>query len=164
MFRKISAVTIFLCLISFGCNSENNTSDTVLLEELPVLSIPGTIQLPGSDGFMEMDESSCEAVLLYCWLPLGGYPESENDLEFLDTVQERGITPVPVQFNPEVRNASQTQLNTLGISMSVALGDNTLKEFLEIHSLPVAALVRADGSVVRASGFGCIERTLRGNQ
>ena len=152
-----------LILLAAGCNNETRTAVAVE-EEIPVLSIPGTIRLPGTDGFVEMNESASEAILLYCWMPLGEYPESQEDLVFLSTVQERGITPVPVQFSPEVRNASQTQLNSLEISMSVALGDDSVKSFFEIENLPAAALVRADGSVTRAYGFGCVERALRGGR
>ncbi|MCD6587464.1 MAG: hypothetical protein J7K88_02840 [Candidatus Fermentibacteraceae bacterium] len=162
MFKKIAAVTLLL-LLAAGCEDESQIAAETE-EEIPVLSIPGTIQLPGTDGFVEMDESTSEAILLYCWLPLGEYAESREDLVFLATVQERSITPVPIQFNSEVRNASQTQLNSLEIPMSVALGDDSVKHFLEIGILPAAALVRADGSVTRAYGFGCVERTLRGGQ
>ncbi|MCD4708446.1 MAG: hypothetical protein K8S62_12010 [Candidatus Sabulitectum sp.] len=162
MFKIHFFPLIFLLFITSGCMDENNTPDAVTTEEtIPVLSVPGTILLPDTDGFIEMEESNHDAILLYCWLPLGEYPESERDLEFLATVNERGIIPVPVQFSTEVRNASQTQLNTLGISISVALGDNALKDFLVEDNLPAAALVRADGTVVRAYGFGCAERTLR---
>ena len=148
-----------------GCRDENSAVDiTVAVEELPLLAIPGTILLPDSEGFLEMEEGDHEAILLYCWLPIGEYPESKSDLEFLATLHERGITAVPVQFNSQVRNASQTQLNQLGVSMSVALGDDALKDFLIGENLPVAALVRADGTVVRAYGFGCIERALRGTR
>jgi hypothetical protein len=162
MFIKIAAVLLLVLLVA-GCEDESQTAAETV-EVIPVLSIPGTIQLPGTDGFVEMDESTGEAILLYCWLPLGEYPESQEDLVFLATVQERSITPVPIQFSPEVRNTSQIQLNSLEIPMSVALGDDSVKHFLEIGSLPAAALVRADGSVTRAYGFGCVERTLRGSR
>jgi len=163
MLKKIGAITI-LVLLAAGCKDKDQPAAATLEEEIPVLSIPGTLELPGTDGFVEMDESTSEAILLYCWLPLGEYPESQEDLLFLASVQERGITPVPVQFSPEVRNASQTQLNSLEIPVSVALGDDSVKNFLEIGNLPAAALVLADGSVTRAYGFGCIERTLRGGR
>jgi len=162
MFKKIAAITLPVLLVA-GCGDESQTAAETV-EVIPVLSIPGTIQLPGTDGYIELDESASEAILLYCWLPLGEYPESQEDLAFLATVQERGITPVPVQFSPDVRNASQTQLNSLEIPMSVALGDDSVKLFLEIGNLPAAALVLADGSVTRANGFGCVERALRGNR
>lgn len=156
---------ILLLSVISGCRETSDTLDIVTAEEeIPVLTIPGTILLPDTAGFLEMEESEYDAILLYCWLTVGEYPESESDLVFLASVHERGITPVPVQFNSEVRNASQTQLNNLGISISVALGDDALKEFLVEGHLPAAALVRTDGTVVRAYGFGCAERTLRGVQ
>ena len=160
---------IVLNLVSFaafilvsGCKEQDSIVLDTVEAEAPVLSIPGTVLLPDTSGFLEMEESAHDAVLLFCWLPIGGYPESENDLEILSTVNSRGITPVPVQFSPAVRNASQTQLNSLGISISVALGDDELKNFLITDNLPVAVLLQADGTVVRAYGFGCVERTLRG--
>ncbi|MCK5786381.1 MAG: hypothetical protein KAH54_07470 [Candidatus Sabulitectum sp.] len=162
MINRIAFIMILLFSMA-GCRDEDTASDiTATVEEVPLLTIPGTILLPDADGFLEMEESDHEAILLYCWLPIGEYPESRSDLEFLATLHERGITAVPVQFNSQVRNASQTQLNQLGVSMSVALGDDTLKDFLVGENLPVAALIRTDGTVIRAYGFGCVERTLRG--
>ncbi len=163
MLNKFNLVLLLLLAILSGCQEQ---VDTVLppVEIAPLLSIPGTILLPDTTGFVEMAEEEHDAVLLYCWLPFGEYPESENDLIFLTTLHERGITAVPVQFDAIVRNASQTQLNNLGISISVALGDDALKNFLVEDNLPAAALAMADGTVVRAYGFGCVERVLRGNQ
>lgn len=164
MVRSISFV-ISLLLVLSGCKEGNDSLETIAVASPdPVLSLPGTVLLPGADGFYEMNESDHNAVLLYCWLPLGEYTENESDLLYLSTVHERGITAVPVQFTSTVRNASQTQLNELGISLSVALGDEELKEFLVKDHLPVAYLVRSDGTVVSAYGFGCVERTLRGSQ
>ncbi len=165
MFKASVFSAILLLSIASGCGNGNEMVNTVTVEEvIPVLSVPGTILLPDTAGFLEMEESAYSAILLYCWLPMGEYPESERDLEFLSTVHERGITPVPVQFSPAVRNASQTQLNSLGISIGVALGDDELRDFFIEGHLPAAALVRADGTVARAYGFGCAERALRGIQ
>ena len=164
MIKRVALIMILVFAMT-GCGDDSDTVETTsVVEEAPVLSVPGTILLPDTDGFFEMEESNHDAILLYCWLPIGEYSESESDLEFLSTLHERGITPVPVQFTSEVRNASQTQLNQMGISTSVALGDDALKDFLIEGNLPAAALVRADGTVVRAYGFGCVERTLRGIQ
>ncbi len=163
MFKKFTLVLVLLLTALSGCQKEIETAVTPV-ETAPVLSIPGTILLPDTAGFIEMVEEEHDAVLLYCWLPFGEYPESENDLVFLATLHERGITPLPVQFDPVVRNASQTQLNNLGISISVALGDDDLKNFLIENNLPAAVLTRSDGTVVKAYGFGCVERVLRGIQ
>lgn len=163
--RQLQYSIFTLLLLTAGCTDSDDLPALATIEEhVPLLSVPGVILLPDSSGFIEMTESEHDALLLYCWLPIGQYPESENDLEFLSTVNERGITAVPVQFSEEVRNASQTQMNHLGISISVALGDDSLKNFIVVDNLPAAALVRKDGSVVRAYGFGCAERTLRGIQ
>ncbi|MCP4647849.1 MAG: hypothetical protein GY852_09000 [bacterium] len=162
MHKQISLVLIISFLVVAGC-SEADIPKTVDVEvPAPVLSVPGVILLPQSEDFTEMEESGYDAILLYCWLPMGQYPESENDLSFLSTVLERGITPVPIQFNTEVRNASQTQLNQMGISLSVALGDDSLRSFFIEDVLPAAVLVRSDGSIMKAYGFGCAERVVRG--
>ena len=163
MFKKSVLFLMLLLTVLSGCQKETDTAVTPV-ETVPVLSIPGTILLPDTSGFIAMEEEEHDAVLLYCWLPFGEYPENENDLVFLTTLHERGITPVPVQFDALVRNASQAQLNNLGISISVALGNDSLKNFLIENNLPVAALIRADGTVVKACGFGCVERVLRGIQ
>lgn len=158
----------FLILVFFSntsCNSsqpETNLQETAAVEE--TLSIPGTILLPEADDFTELIEQEHEAILLYCWLPMGEYPESTNDLQFLSTVYERNITAIPIQFSTTVRNSSQTQLNEMGIPLSVALGDDSLENFMNIVSLPTAVLVRKDGSIERTNGFGCAERSLRGTQ
>lgn len=164
MVRSIG-FAISLLLVLSGCKDGNDSLETIaVVSPEQVLSLPGTVLLPGADGFFEMNESDHNAVLLYCWLPLGEYTGNESDLLSLSTVHERGITAIPVQFTSAVRNASQTQLNELGISLSVALGDEELKDFLVTDHLPVASLVRSDGTVVSAYGFGCVERTLRGSQ
>jgi hypothetical protein len=127
----------------------------------PVLSVPGVISIPGEQGFVEMEEEACEAILLYCWIPMGQYPEGESDLVFMASLDPVEITPVPVQFSSQVRNASQNLLNQMGIAMPVALGDDSLKAFMDITALPAAVLVTASGDVLRARGFGCAERLVR---
>lgn len=127
----------------------------------PVLSVPGVISIPGEQGYVELVEESCEAILLYCWIPMGQYPEGEADLVFLASLDPGEITPVPVQFSSQVRNASQNLLNQMGIAMPVAMGDDSLKAFMDITALPSAVLVTASGDVLRARGFGCAERLVR---
>ncbi len=164
-FKYISATALLLIILCFaGCKEEDTPADTVATETISILSVPGVISLPDSDGFVSMEESEHEVILLYCWLPIGEYPENDGDLTFLSSLNERGVTAVPIQFNTTVRNAAQTQLNSMDISLSVALGDETLKDFLVTDNLPVATLVHANGTVVSAYGFGCAERVLRGIQ
>jgi hypothetical protein len=165
MNKTTSFAALLLLLFLNGCGKSDPGDDISAADRaVSVLSVPGVILLPDSAGFSELEESELDAILLYCWLPMGQYPESENDLLFLSTLEERDITPVPVQFNSAVRNASQTQLNQLGISLSVALGDDSVKNFMGVGALPAAALVRSNGSIVRAEGFGCAERVLRESQ
>lgn len=160
--KRIAILAFSAGMVLFwSCSGNDPAPEAVPAEPEPVLSIPGTVRLPGEDGFTEMSESEHQAVLLYCWMPMGNYPESETDLWFLSTLGERGITPVPIQFSPEVRNASQNQLNRLGISLPVALGDDSLRAFLNISILPAAVLVQNTGVTVRGSGIGCAERLVR---
>ena len=165
--KTLSGCLIFLFTVfsSFGCGSSQPDENVqVAVDFEPTLSIPGSILLPEADDFTELNEAEHDAILLYCWLPMGEYPQSTNDLQFLSTIHDRNITAIPIQFSTTVRNASQTQLNEMGISLSVALGDDSLENFLDIKTLPTAVLVRKDGSIERADGFGCAERSLRGSQ
>jgi len=154
---SVFAGTALLCACG---GDEAPLPDEIPLEE-PVLSIPGTIRLPEENGFSVMPENEHQAILLYCWIPLGQYPESEVDLGFLANLEDRGITPVPVQFSAEVRNSSQNQLNRLGISLPVALGDDSLRAFMDISNMPSAVLVMSNGETARGNGFGCAERLVR---
>ncbi len=150
-----------LIMLQAACGGGEPPPEAAISQPEPVLSVPGTIRLPGETGFAEMDETEHQAILLYCWIPIGQYPESETDLEFLATLENRGITPVPIQFSTEVRNYSQNQLNGLGLSLPVALGDDSLKVFMDVSNMPSAVLVQSSGEIVRGSGFGCAERLVR---
>lgn len=145
-----------------GCGGSSvETADEPIQEPAPVLAVPGTISLPGETGFTKFPEEEHQAILLYCWIPMGQYPESEADLIFLSTLGDRGITPLPVQFSTDVRNASQNQVNQLGLPLAVNLGDDSLKAFMNLQNMPTAVLVQSTGEIVRASGFGCAERIVR---
>ena len=158
---QITAASLLLALTAGCTGGSDETSSEQPVQEIPVLSVPGTIQIPSGDGLAAFDESGHEAVLLYCWIPMGEYEESLPDLHFLNTLADRGITAVPVQFSTEVRNAAQSQLNTLGIPLGVALGSDSLRAFLNTEMLPSAALVLNTGEVFRESGFGAAERAVR---
>jgi hypothetical protein len=159
--KSLSREALVLALAVFGCGEPGEVPPPAVPVPEPVLSIPGTVLLPGSDGFTELSEEDQQAVLLYCWIPMGEYRESEADLHFLADLQNTGITPVPVQFSTEVRNASQNQVNGLGLQLPVALGDDSLKAFMDISMMPSAVLVTSTGETVRQNGFGCAERVVR---
>lgn len=145
-----------------GCSTEEQSvSETDSLPPVPVLSIPGTIQIPAETGMLQFDESDHTEVLLYCWIPMGQYAESEADLIFLGTLIDRGITAVPVQFSQEVRNAAQNQLNQLGIPVAVAMGDDSLRQYMDLEVLPAAIYIRSTGEASVQTGFGCAERAVR---
>lgn len=149
-----------IVILSLACGG-NEPAAAIPHEPDPVLSFPGTASLPGEQDFHPLIEADHQAVLLYCWMPMGRYPESEADLHFMASMEDIHITPVPLQFSIEVRNAAQNQLNELGIPMPVALGDDSLREFMNICMLPSAVLVTSEGEVFRATGFGCAERAVR---
>lgn len=159
LFRCFSLLTA-LGLAGCGGNS-GEPGETPVAEAPPVLSVPGTIQIPGEQGFSVLSEGEHQSILLYCWIPMGEYSEGEADLYFLENLEERGITPLPVQFSTSVRNASQNQLNRLGIALAVALGDDSLKTFMNIEYLPAAVLVQSTGETITGTGFGCAERVVR---
>ena len=148
-------------ILQAACSRGETALEEVTSEPEPVLSVPGSIRMPSENGFTEMEENQHHAILLYCWIPMGEYPESESDLRFLATLEDRGVTPVPVQFSTEVRNFSQNQLNNLEISLPVALGDDSLRVFMDIANMPSAVLVQSSGEIVRGNGFGCAERLVR---
>lgn len=165
MLKHIDLFIVLLLLSWSGCGDNQSSADNLSVEEeVPVLSIPGTLQIPGENGFIPFHEQDHTAVLLYCWLPMGEYPGSEADLLFLTSTEENGVTALPVQFSTVVRNASQEQLNALGIQLAVSLGDDSLKAFMDINVLPAAVLVKNTGEVIRGTGFGCAERVLRSMQ
>ncbi|PIE53025.1 hypothetical protein CSA37_03695 [Candidatus Fermentibacteria bacterium] len=149
-------------ILTAGCaDNAENTQEQQITAEVPVMTIPGSLEVPSGEGLAAFDESLHDAVLLYCWIPMGNYEESLSDLLFLGTVAERGITAVPVQFDGEVRNAAQNQLNQLEIPLGVALGNDSLREYLGVELLPSAVLVLNTGEEFRASGFGAAERAVR---
>ncbi len=149
-------------LVFLGCSEqERDVSQTDSLPPAPVLSIPGTILMPSETGMSEFDEEEHQKVLLYCWIPMGQYAESEADLLFLASLGNRGITAVPIQFTSEVRNAAQNQMNTLGIPVAVAIGDDSLKQFMRLDVLPAAVMVQSNGEMFFQTGFGCAERAVR---
>lgn len=159
-FRSI--IFLLTAVVFSGCSEqERDVSQTDSLPPAPVLNIPGTILMPSETGMSEFVEEAHQKVLLYCWIPMGQYAESEADLLFLASLNNRGITAVPVQFTSEVRNAAQNQMNTLGIPVAVAVGDDSLKQFMRLDILPAAVLVQNSGETVFQTGFGCAERAVR---
>ena len=161
-FRSVIIVSFLIPLVFSGCSQqERETVQADSLPQAPVLSIPGTIMMPSETGMSEFAEEEHQTVLLYCWIPMGQYAESEADLLFLASLGNREITAVPIQFTSEVRNAAQDQLNSLGIPVAVAIGDDSLKQFMNLAILPAAVLVQSNGEMVLQTGFGCAERAVR---
>ena len=162
---KTLVFTALLFLLATSCEREVevhaplcDSTDTVLQ---PPLRVPGTITGPDSAGVpQEIDPSGFDALLLYYWIPLVGYEESEPDLRLLAGLREDGsLLVLPVQFDPDSRNHAQMLVNGLGVSLTVYLGDSTLKKHLSPRFLPLTVLIRP-GSELRETGFGGPERLL----
>jgi hypothetical protein len=111
----------------------------------------------------EIDPAGAECLLIYHWLPIAGYEESEPDLVFISGLREDpGIMVIPVQFDPGARNHAQTIVNDLDVSLTVFLGDSVLRDYLWSEVLPVTLLL-SPGTEARTTGFGGPERLLTGS-
>lgn len=132
-------------------------------EPAPVLELPGTFSRPDSAGFIPVSTDSLAGVLLYVWIPLENCDHNDPDLVFLASLAGGTILPVPLQFDLAGRNAAQLRVNSLGLPLSVYLGDGNLLAYMNIDVLPAAVLVLPGGAVSRADGMGCAQRALRGS-
>lgn len=122
-----------------------------------ILNVPGT--LTGPDG-LRPDFSLDSAALVYNWMPLDGYAMVDSDLVSLAGLAGRGVRPIPVQFSVEGRNAAQSHLNDLGVSMPVYLADSVLASCIPRDVLPAAVLFRRGAPPSVETGFGCAARLL----
>jgi len=162
---KILVRLALLLVLTSSCGREGDVSeplpDSTLTVRQPLVQVPGTIMGPDSAGILqEIDTSGRDALLLYYWIPIIGYEESEPDLLFLAGLQEDGsVLVLPVQFDPDSRNHAQMLVNELGVSMLVYLGDMILMDHLSPCLLPLTVLIRP-GSELRETGFGGPERLL----
>ncbi len=162
---KTLARVVLLLVLTTSCGREGVVSeplpDSTVTVRQPLLQVPGTIMGPDSAGVLqEIDSSGRDALLVYYWIPIIGYEESEPDLRFLAGLQEDGsVLVLPVQFDLDSRNHAQMLVNELGVSMSVYLGDVILMEHLSPHLLPLTVLIQP-GSELRETGFGGPERLL----
>ena len=162
--KTIARVALLLVLTT-SCGRKGDVTeplpDSTVSVRQPLLQVPGTIMGPDSTGVLqEIDSSGRDALLVYYWIPIIGYEESEPDLRFLAGLQEDGsVFVLPVQFDPDSRNHAQMLVNELGVSMSVYLGDVVLMEHLSPCLLPLSVLIQP-GSELRETGFGGPERLL----
>ena len=150
-------------IVSCGGGGEDGISrpDTTTVQPVPELVLPGTVSGPDTSGTLrEIDPEGFDAALIYYWIPLLEYEESESDLRFLAAIQGGGsVLVLPVQFDIVSRNHAQAMVNDLGISLTVCLGDTALLHHMSPDVMPLTLLVRPEG-VERETGFGGPERLL----
>lgn len=162
---RTALLLLLVPLAALSCRDAGNGTpapgDSTVTAPVPELAIPGSVSGPDSAGVLRaVDAAGAQAVLLYYWLPLEGYEESEPDLRFLAAVQDdASMLVLPVQFDQASRNHAQTLVNGLGISLTVYMGDSALLGHMSPEVLPLSILLRP-GSESRETGFGGPERLL----
>lgn len=148
-----------LPLLSCGGNGEPVTdpiADPVTAPPADVV-VPGTITGPAGDT---LTAGPGERVLIYFWIPLNLEIELEQDLMYLASLGDSTLLVVPVQADPESRNLAQTQVNGLGVSLTVYLADPQTMSALDVSMLPSAVLLSPGGGRVEEFGFGAPARLL----
>jgi hypothetical protein len=162
---KIPAFLALLLLITASCEQPEEATDplpdSTVTVQRPPLQVPGTITGPDSAGIpQDIEFSGKDALLVYYWIPMIDYEESEHDLRFLAGLpKDCSILVLPVQFDPASRNHAQMLVNELGVSLTVYLGNETLREHLSPTLLPLTVLIQP-GNEHRETGFGGPERLL----
>jgi hypothetical protein len=132
--------------------------------DVPLQVAPGPLRLPGGlsgpSGEI-VDVSGDSAAVIFYWLPLHGYPPVEDDLRFIAGPGGTSSTRVfAVQLDPGSRNAAQTQVNDLGITLPVYLADSALARAIPCGILPVAVMYVRGRPAVIETGSGSVERLL----
>lgn len=151
--RTILLATCLFLSIACGCGEEQ----PAVPQAPPPFRLPGGLAAP--DGAV-VDVSADSSVIVYYWLPLDGYRPAAGDLVGIAEARGQGWAIFPVQFDPESRNAGQTQVNELGISIPVYLADSSLAEAIPYDILPVAVLFARGRAPRSEAGEGCVSRLL----
>ncbi len=154
--RKLPAL---LALAVMAC-SEGERSATPAQpppDEDPVARLPAAVVGPNGDS---VDIGADSAAVVYLWLPIKGHRPTERDLRALDRITETGRARVlPIQLTAEARNAAQTQVNGLELSMPVYRADSCILQSMDQGHLPSVLLI-VPGSQSTATGFGAVSRLL----
>jgi hypothetical protein len=159
--RGLLASAVPALLIACAGGEEPAASPRPEPEPDPVTRLPATLVGPEGDT---VDVSEDSAAVVYLWMPLAGHPATERDLRALERIAESGRARViPIQLTPEHRNAAQTQVNDLGLSMPVYLADSCILASMDLRHLP-SALLAVPGSTATATGFGSASRLLLGSR
>jgi len=152
---KRMIVLILVALIPIcGCNErtdEAESSDIDSTSSGPLtVQLPGIIIAPTGDTVQTLPGTD---VILYYWLPLENYPDMQDDLRFLDSIDTQYLV-LPLQPDHESRNHAQRVVNSMGISLPVFLADPAVMEVIDTSILPSCLLMTSNGSVFSESGFG----------
>ena len=156
-----SLLTCAFLTLLMACSGDDGPAPSPVPEPEPdpVACLPASLVGPEGDT---VDVAGDSAVVVYLWLPLNGHAPTERDLQALSRMAESGKARVlPIQLSPESRNAAQTQVNGLGLSMAVYLADSCILQSMNARHLPSVLLVRPGGQRA-ANGFGAASRLLLG--
>ncbi|MGM0628329.1 MAG: hypothetical protein ACQETZ_09220 [Candidatus Fermentibacterota bacterium] len=156
-----SLLTSAVLVLLLACSGDDGPAPSPQpeLEPDPVARLPATLVGPEGDT---VDVAGDSAVVVYLWLPLAGHRPTERDLRALARMAQSGRARVlPIQLSSGSRNAAQTQVNGLGLSMAVYLADSCILQSMDARHLPSVLLVRPGGQRA-ARGFGAASRLLLG--
>lgn len=156
-----SLLTSVLLALMLACSGDDGPAPSPRPEPEPdpVACLPASLVGPEGDT---VDVAGDSAVVVYLWLPLEGHRPTERDLRALARMAESGrARALPIQLSPGSRNAAQTQVNGLGLSMAVYLADSCILESMDARHLPSVLLLKP-GSQRTATGFGAASRMLLG--
>lgn len=154
-----SLLTSAVLALLLACSGDDGPAPThqPQPEPDPVARLPASLVGPEGDT---VDVSSDSAVVVYLWLPLEDHQPTERDLRALARMSESGRARVlPIQLSAGSRNAAQTQVNGLGLSMAVYLADSCILQSMDARHLPSVLLV-TPGAQRAATGFGAASRLL----
>jgi hypothetical protein len=157
-----TAATVFViaCLAATACGGGPGAEqpDTTGTGQVPAVAVlPGVVTDPSG---ATVSPDTGVSVLIYYWIPLCDYEQTEEDLVALAAATSPLLMVLPVQPEADSRNFAQTLINNLGISLPVCLADSSVILAVGSEILPSALLILPDGSEFRETGFGCPARIL----
>jgi hypothetical protein len=151
--KQTFLATCLVLSLACGCGDEG----PAVPQAPPPFRLPGGLAAP--DGAV-VDVSADSSAIVYYWLPLDGYRPAAVDLAGINDARRQGRAVFPVQFDPESRNAAQTQVNELEVSIPVYLADSSLAAAIPCDILPVAVLFAIGRAPRSEAGEGCVSRLL----
>lgn len=161
--KSVSALVLLACLGLTACGGGDQRSTETPSDAIEEYAGPGTVKLPGQvtdPSGSAVSPGAGTVVLLYFWMPVSDHQETMDDLLFLASIAGPELMILPVQPDADSRNFAQTLVNQLDISLPVNLADGEVMETIGADVLPSTLLLRPDGSISRATGFGGPARLL----